>query len=136
MSFPHGPFQIQLRDENLVLDVKEGGVNPGAEIIVWPSRRDAVDNDNQKWVYENGQIKNVKSGLVLTAGGFNHGVNVAQFPGQESNEQRYDYYDYTISAKEDEDLVIGVTSKSEGSSVSLVRRDNDDFKQMWEIVAL
>ncbi|KAK3838930.1 MAG: ricin B lectin domain-containing protein [Linnemannia gamsii] len=136
MSFPSGPFQIQLRDENLVLDVKEGAVDSGAEIILWRSRRHEDDNDNQKWIYEDGQIKNLKSGLVLTAGGLNPGLNVAQFPAQGSDAQSYDYYDYTISAKEDEDLVIGVTSKDEGSVVSLVRRDNDDFKQMWEIVSL
>ncbi|KAF9119124.1 hypothetical protein BGW39_000559, partial [Mortierella sp. 14UC] len=53
-----------------------------------------------------------------------------------SDAQTYDYYDYTISAKDNDDLVIGVTSKAEGSIVSLVRRDNDDFKQMWEIVSL
>ncbi|KAG0051014.1 hypothetical protein BGZ83_004203 [Gryganskiella cystojenkinii] len=136
MSFPRGPFQIQLRDEDLVLDVKLGVVDPGAEIILWRSRRHETDNDNQKWIYEDGQIKNIKSGLVLTAGGFNAGVNVAQFPSQRSDTQRYDYDDFTISAKEDDDLVIGVKSKSEGSAVSLVRRDNDDFKQMWEIVPL
>ncbi|KAF9899899.1 hypothetical protein EC991_008155 [Linnemannia zychae] len=135
-NFPNGPFQIQLRDENLVIDVKQGSVDSGAEIIVWPSRRDESDNDNQKWVYEDGLIKNVKSGLALTAGGLNPGVSVAQFQPQDSEAQRYDYYDYTISNKEDEDLVIGVTDKAEGSIVSLVRRDNDDFKQMWEIVPL
>ncbi|KAG0373963.1 hypothetical protein BGX24_011024 [Mortierella sp. AD032] len=136
MSFPSGPFQIQLRDENLVLDVKEGSVDSGAEIILWSSRRHEDDNENQKWVYEDGQIKNLKSGLVLTAGGLNPGLSVAQFPAQGSDAQRYDYYDYTISSKEDEDLVIGVNSKNEGSAVSLLRRDNDDFKQMWEIVRL
>jgi len=136
MSFPRGPFQIKLRDEDLVLDVKQGVVDPGAEIILWHSRRHESDNENQKWVYEDGQIKNLKSGLVLTAGGFNPGVRVAQFPGQRSDTQRYEYDDYTISAKEDEDLVIGVTSTSEGSNVSLVRRDNDDFKQMWEFISL
>ncbi|KAG0080142.1 hypothetical protein BGZ90_000496 [Linnemannia elongata] len=135
-NFPSGPFQIQLRDENLVIDVKQGSVDSGAEIIVWPSRRHESDNDNQKWVYEDGQIKNLKSGLVLTAGGLNPGVSIAQVHPQGSDAQRYDYYDYTISAKEDEDLVIGVNAKAEGSTVSLVRRDNDDFKQMWEIVPL
>ncbi|KAG0280252.1 hypothetical protein BGZ95_010772 [Linnemannia exigua] len=136
MSFPSGPFQIQLRDENLVLDVKEGVVDSGAEIIIWPSRRDEEDSDNQKWIYQDGEIKNVKSGLVLTAGGLNPGVSVAQFPSQSSDAQGYDYYDYTISTKDDDDLVIGVNSKDEGSTVFLVRRDNDDFKQMWEIVRL
>ncbi|KAF8948958.1 hypothetical protein BGZ47_000633 [Haplosporangium gracile] len=136
MSFPHGPFQIQLRDEDLVLDVKEGSLDSGAEIIIWPSRRGEGDNDNQKWIHEGGHIKNLKSGLVLTAGGLNPGLSVAQFPAQGSDAQRYDYYDYTISAKENDDLVIGVDSKAEGSTVSLVRRDNDDFKQMWRIVSL
>ncbi|KAF9127827.1 hypothetical protein BG015_004473 [Linnemannia schmuckeri] len=136
MSFPHGPFQIKLRDENLVLDVKQGVVDPGAEIIIWRSRKDEPDNDNQKWIYENGQLKNVKSDLVLTAAAFNSGVGIAQHPGQSSETQCYDYYDYTISAKEDDDLVIGASSKSEGSNVHLVRRDNDDFKQMWEIVSV
>ncbi|KAF9545492.1 hypothetical protein EC957_010908 [Mortierella hygrophila] len=131
--FPHGQqFQLKLRDENLVIDVKEGSVDGGAEIIVWSN----THGDNQKWTYEDGQIKNVKSGLVLTAGGLNADVNVAQFPGQGSDAQRYDYDDYTISTKEDEDLVLGVTSKSDGTAVSLVRRDNDDFKQMWEIVTV
>ncbi|KAG0308846.1 hypothetical protein BGZ97_013242 [Linnemannia gamsii] len=136
MSFPDGHFQIKLRDEDLVLDVKEGSVDSGAEIIVWFSRKGEESSDNQKWFYKDGQIKNVKSGLALTAGGFNAGVRVAQFPGESSDAQRYDYYDYTISAKEDDGLVIGVDSKHEGSTVSLVRRDNDDFKQMWEFVRL
>ncbi|KAF9142765.1 hypothetical protein BGX30_002222 [Mortierella sp. GBA39] len=130
--FPHGPFQLKLRDEDLVIDVKEGSLDASAEIIVWSN----TNGDNQKWTYEDGQIKNVKSGLVLTAGGLNPNVSVAQFPGERSDAQRFDYDDYTISTKEDEDLVLGVTSKSEGTTVSLVRRDNDDFKQMWEIVAL
>lgn len=136
MSFPRGPFQIKLRDQDAVLDVKLGTVEPGAEVIIWHNRRDEADCDNQKWVYEDGQIKNLKSGLALTASGFNSGAGFAQHVSERRETQCYDYDDYTISAKEDEDLVIGVTSKTAGSVVSLVRRDNDDFKQMWEIVEL
>ncbi|GJJ74181.1 hypothetical protein EMPS_06539 [Entomortierella parvispora] len=136
MSFPSGPFQIKLRDEDVVLDVKQGTTEPGAEVIIWRSRRHEDDNDNQKWVYEDGQIKNLKSGMALTATSFNRGAGFAQYPSEGNEKQNYDYYDFTISAQEDEDLVIGVTSREEGSSVTLVRRDNDDFKQMWELVPL
>ena len=136
MSFPNGPFQIKLRDQDVVLDVKLGTVDPGAEVIIWHNRRDEDDNANQKWVYEDGQIKNLKSGLALTASRFSPGSIFAQQVSERNDTQRYEYDDYTISANEDEDLVIGVTSTSEGSAVSLVPRDNDDFKQMWEFISL
>ncbi|KAG0266267.1 hypothetical protein DFQ27_009894 [Actinomortierella ambigua] len=136
MPFPKGPFQIKLRDEDLVLDVRQGVITPGADIIIWKSRRHETDNENQIWVYEDKQIKNVKSGLVLTAENFGRNANVVQNPSERTEAQLYDYDDYTISAREDDDLVLGVTSKTEGSNVNLVRRDNDDFKQMWEYVAL
>ncbi|KAF9971835.1 hypothetical protein BGZ73_005128 [Actinomortierella ambigua] len=136
MSFPSGPFQIKLRDQNLVLDVKQGVTVPEAEIILWRSRRDEDDSENQKWIYEHGEIRNIKSGLVLTTKDLRHGEECLQLPGIRAEGQLYDYYDYTISSKEDEDLVIGVSSKEEGANVKLVRRDNDDYKQMWEIIPL
>ncbi|KAF9969118.1 hypothetical protein BGZ73_008685 [Actinomortierella ambigua] len=136
MGFPSGPFQIKLRDEDLVLDVKQGVTTPGAEIILWRSRRDEADSDNQKWVYKNGEIRNVKSDLVLTAKAFKYGEECIQQPSDEDKTQRYDYDDYTISAKHDDDYVLGVSSKNEGVNVELLRRDNDDFKQMWEFIRL
>ncbi|KAF9918334.1 hypothetical protein FBU30_000269 [Linnemannia zychae] len=131
-DFPSGNFFIKLRDTDLVIDVSEGSKDPGANIILWTQRD--TDNDNQKWYYENGQIRNVKSGLVLAAPQLDRNVTILQDNMEGREGQRYDYYDYTISAKEDEDLVFGIlTSPSEGARVTLIRRDNDSELQQWSI---
>ncbi|KAG0221203.1 ricin B lectin domain-containing protein [Mortierella sp. GBAus27b] len=129
-GYPSGQFFIKLRYEDLVLDVQGGSTEANAAIIVWPKK--ATDNDNQKWTHEGGKIKNVKTGFVLHA--LNKQQN-AEFVQADSS-QRYNYDDHTISLaggddEGDEDLVLGVKNKEQGTRLYLVDRDDDDHKQQW-----
>ncbi|KAF8926469.1 hypothetical protein BGZ58_011162 [Dissophora ornata] len=130
--FPPGQFFICLRDTDLVIDVYGGGAEPGTAIILWSAKND--DNENQKWCYENGQLKNVRSGLALNAPQLAPNVAIDQQQLSGSANQRFEYYDYTISASEDEDLVLGILGSSdEGARVALIPRDNDSESQQWSL---
>ncbi|KAF9967087.1 hypothetical protein BGZ70_000184 [Mortierella alpina] len=132
-SFPHGAeFFIALRDTNLVLDVAGGNADPGTAIILYTKKSE--DNDNQKWIYENNQLKNKQTGLVLTFPGLDANVTANQNHGSASETQRFDYYDYTISSQSKDELVIGINgAKEDGAPITLIKRDNDSDKQQWEI---
>ncbi|KAF9570441.1 hypothetical protein EC968_001777 [Mortierella alpina] len=131
-SFPHGEFFIALRDTDLVLDVSGGNADPGAPIILYTKKHQ--DNDNQKWIYENKQVKNKQTGLVLTFPQLAPNVVADQQHGEGRETQTFDYYDYTISARDDEDLVVGIHgAKDNGAPVALIKRDNDSDLQQWEI---
>ncbi|KAF9584047.1 hypothetical protein BGW38_007756 [Lunasporangiospora selenospora] len=119
-GFPHHEFFIQLRYTNFVLDVAGGSTDE--------------DNANQKWVYNDGQITNVKSGQVLTAESFGRNVPFVQRHAAGQDTQRYDFYDYTISTKEDEDIVVGLVGAAEaGVRPALIKRDNDSELQQWDL---
>ncbi|KAF9956155.1 hypothetical protein BGZ72_002980 [Mortierella alpina] len=134
-SFPHDGeyFYIRLRDTQLVLDVSGGSTESGAEIILY-TKKDQ-DNDNQLWSMDNKQIRNKRSGLALTFGNFAANVAGDQQDANGRDTQRFEYYDYTISAEDNENLVVGIlTGKDEGARVALVHRDNDSELQQWEII--
>ncbi|KAG0349525.1 ricin B lectin domain-containing protein [Gamsiella multidivaricata] len=134
-SFPENvDFYIGLRDTDLVLDASNSSTEPGSEIILWNKREE--DNENQKWIYDDKQIRNKKTGLVLTAPQLSRNVAVDQQHPTGAETQRFEYYDYTISAEANEDLVLGILgAKSEGARVALVPRDNDSDLQQWTIIA-
>ncbi|CAO3572136.1 unnamed protein product [Mortierella alpina] len=132
-DFPHNEeFFIALRDTDLVLDVQGGSADAGAPIILYTQKHE--DNDNQKWIYENKQLKNKQTGLVLTFPNLDANVTATQNHAGGSDEQTFEYYDYTISAQAQEDLVLGINGeKKELAPITLIRRDNDSDKQQWEI---
>ncbi|KAG0235363.1 hypothetical protein BGW42_005342 [Actinomortierella wolfii] len=132
--FPSGEFFIALRESNLVLDVAGGSDQVGADIVLWPKKD--CDNGNQKWTWdrESKLLRNVQSGLCLSF----HDV-APHTPARQDQAyddaptQQLEYYDYTISTRADEDVVLGAPSKAEGAVVALVPRNNDDWNQQWEI---
>ncbi|KAF9320700.1 hypothetical protein BG003_005151 [Podila horticola] len=143
MSFPEGrEFSIGLRYTDLVLDVSAASTEPGAPIILWTAKQE--DNGNQKWFYENKQLRNKQTGLVLTVPQLNPNVAADQqhAAGNENQKFEYDtfewltmYYDYTISAEANEDLVLGILgSSTDGARLALVPRDNDSELQQWNIL--
>ncbi|KAF9093818.1 hypothetical protein BGX27_001553 [Mortierella sp. AM989] len=131
---PNREFGIRLRDTNFVLDVNNSGTEPGTTIILWNARDE--DNDNQKWICENKNIvRNKKTGLVLSVPGLTPNVqfDTQDVTGEEN--QRFEYYDYTISAQTNDNLVLGVAGTAvEGGRVSLIERNNDSKLQQWEII--
>ncbi|KAF9347542.1 hypothetical protein BGX26_000985 [Mortierella sp. AD094] len=133
-EFPSsGEFSIGLRDTQLVLDVHEGSLDPGTAIIVWNSRTE--NNDNQKWTYVDGRLRNKKTGLVLSVPSSAPHTAVDQQNVQDSTVQKFEYYDYTISVKSNDDLVLGIIgAKKEGARVALIPRDNDSELQQWSIL--
>ncbi|KAF9940748.1 hypothetical protein BGZ75_005729 [Mortierella antarctica] len=133
-DFPQGQeFFIGLRDTNLVLDVSGGNAEPGAAIILYTRKNG--DNDNQRWIYENKQVRNKQTGHVLTFPNLGPHVVASQQPAENRDTQEFDYYDYTISARADEDLVVGINgAKADGAVVALIPRDNDSDLQQWEII--
>ncbi|KAF9273311.1 hypothetical protein BGZ68_001630 [Mortierella alpina] len=133
-SFPtNTQFFIGLRDTDLVLDVAGGSQEAGAHIILYTQKQE--DNDNQKWVYEDNQIRNVKTGLALTFPNLTPNVAGDQQHVQGSETQKFEYYDYTISAKANEDLVVGILgAATDGARVALIPRDNDSELQQWTIL--
>lgn len=132
-SFPNNDFSIRLRYTDYVMDASENSTEPGSEIVLW-TRRDE-NNENQKWIYENKQIINKKTRLVLAAPQLTGNIAVDQQHSSGSDTQRFEYYDYTISASANEDLVLGIVgSVAEGVRVALVPRDNDSELQQWEII--
>ncbi|KAG0376752.1 hypothetical protein BGX24_007278 [Mortierella sp. AD032] len=106
--------------------------------MAWPipAKRSSSTATVATKVYENSQTKSVRSGLVLTAESLDHGAGFAQEPSKGSETQTYECSDFTVSDTEDDVLVIGVTSKSEGTVVTLVCRDNDNSKQMRRSLSL
>ncbi|KAF8982407.1 hypothetical protein CPC16_000076 [Podila verticillata] len=133
-SFPEGrEFSIGLRDTNLVLDVQAGSGEPGTPIILWTAKNE--DNANQKWIYDDKQLRNKQTGLVLSVPRL-HAFETAdqQFPTGGSN-QKFEYYDHTISAEHDDSLVLGiVTRDAEGERLALINRDDDSPLQQWTII--
>ncbi|KAG0343342.1 hypothetical protein BG005_002505 [Podila minutissima] len=132
-NFPEGrDFSIALRYTNLVLDVEGASTEPGTPIILWTSKQE--DNDNQKWYYENKQLRNKQTGLILTVPGLDANVAADQ-QHSGSNTQKFEHHDYTISAVDDDDLVLGILgSPTEGARLALVPRDNDSELQQWSII--
>ncbi|KAG0037848.1 hypothetical protein BGZ82_001706 [Podila clonocystis] len=132
-NFPEGrEFSISLRDTDLVLDVSAGSTEPGTPIIIWTAKQE--DNANQKWYYEDKQLRNKQTGLYLTVPDLNANVAADQQHSANSDTQRFEYYDYTISAAANEDLVLGILgASSDGARLALVPRDNDSELQQWSI---
>ncbi|KAG0028140.1 hypothetical protein BGZ81_004989 [Podila clonocystis] len=168
-NFPEGrEFSISLRDTDLVLDVSAGSTEPGTPIIIWTAKQE--DNANQKWYYENKQLRNKQTGLYLTVPHLNANVAADQQHSANSDNQRFEYdtlewfktsivhvplsiylvslltkycayntvdnryYDYTISAAANEDLVLGILGNTaDGARLALVPRDNDSELQQWSI---
>ncbi|KAF8944696.1 hypothetical protein BGZ46_006209 [Entomortierella lignicola] len=132
-GFPPGEFKIQLRYTDLVFDVREGSKDEGADIILWTERDD--DDENQKWIHEDGQLRNKKSGLVLTATELGANKIVNQRRSSSPDTQRYEFYDYTISAEAEDSLVLGINgAKVNGAPIALIPRDDDSDSQQWEII--
>ncbi|KAG0331284.1 hypothetical protein BG000_011045 [Podila horticola] len=119
MSFPEGrEFSIGLRYTDLVLDVSAASTEPGAPIILWTAKQE--DNGNQKW---------------LTSSFLNPNVAADQQHAAGNENQKFEYYDYTISAEANEDLVLGILgSSTDGARLALVPRDNDSELQQWSIL--
>ncbi|KAF9322663.1 hypothetical protein BG006_002166 [Podila minutissima] len=132
-NFPEGrEFCIGLRDTDLVLDVQGASTEPGTPIILWTVKHE--DNDNQKWYYENKQLRNKQTGLILTVPTLSANVAADQ-QHSGSNTQKFEHYDYTISAVDNEDLVLGILgSPTENARLALVHRDNDSELQQWSII--
>ncbi|KAG0284956.1 hypothetical protein BGZ96_010723 [Linnemannia gamsii] len=132
-DFPENDdFFIGLRYTDFVLDAAQNSLEPGSQIVLWTRRNE--DNENQKWRYENKMLRNVKTGLVLSARELNGNVAVDQQHGSESETQRFEYYDHTISVNDHDHLVLGSMVKSEGTQIALVPRDNDSVLQQWVII--
>ncbi|KAG0200826.1 hypothetical protein BGX28_006212 [Mortierella sp. GBA30] len=133
-SFPEGQdFSIALRDTDLVLDVAGASTEAGTGIIVWNQKQE--DNANQRWYYENKQLKNKHTGLVLSIPQLSPNVAADQQHATGSSTQRFEYDDYTISAEDNEDLVLGILgAKEAGARVALIPRDNDSWLQQWSIL--
>ncbi|KAF9429876.1 hypothetical protein BGZ94_009138 [Podila epigama] len=125
-------FFIRLRDTDYVIDVSGGHADPGTAILLYTQKPE--DNENQKWIYEDKQLKNKQTGLVLTFPELRPHL-VASHHGQGEAAQKFDYYDYTISNRDNEDLVIGINgAKADNAPIALIPRDNDSDLQQWEIV--
>ncbi|KAG0083663.1 hypothetical protein BGZ93_001671 [Podila epicladia] len=133
-NFPEGrEFLIALRDTDLVLDVQGASTEPGTPIILWANKHQ--ENDNQKWYYENQQLRNKQTGLILSVPGLDANVAADQQRSADSENQKFEHYDYTISATTNEDLVLGILgSPTEGARLALVPRDNDSELQQWSII--
>ncbi|KAF9214912.1 hypothetical protein BGZ59_002724 [Podila verticillata] len=136
-SFPEGrEFSIGLRENNnLVLDVQAGSNEPGTPIILWTAKNE--DNANQKWTYDDNekQLRNKKTGLVLSVPSLNRNVTANQQYSTGESNQKFEYYEHTISITDEEDLVLGIlTEGADGSPLALVDRDDDSPLQQWSII--
>ncbi|KAF9167988.1 hypothetical protein BGX20_011445 [Mortierella sp. AD010] len=131
-EFPKsGHFSIRLRYTDLVIDVKEGSPEPGAQIFLWKAKSEHNDNQN----YVDGRLQNKKTGLVMNLPNLETFSIVDQQNVQDSTVQKFEYYDYTISVEHKDGLVLGVVGeKAPTAPIALIKRDDDSDLQQWEIV--
>ncbi|KAF9008562.1 hypothetical protein BGZ52_007982, partial [Haplosporangium bisporale] len=95
------------------------------------------DNANQKWTYDDNekQLRNKKTGLVLSVPSLNRNVTANQQYSTGESNQKFEYYEHTISITDEEDLVLGIlTEGADGSPLALVDRDDDSPLQQWSII--
>ncbi|KAG0298210.1 hypothetical protein BGZ98_000290 [Dissophora globulifera] len=133
-NFPENTeFLIGLRNTNRVLDVAGDNFDAGTHVILWD--RKFEDDSNQRWMYKNGQICNVKSGLVLSAPHLGYNVAVDQQPYTYKDTQTYDYDGTTVFTQANSDYVLGTLhSTNNGAPVALVSRDEKSISQQWNVI--
>ncbi|KAF9387822.1 hypothetical protein CPB97_001991 [Podila verticillata] len=134
-NFPEGrEFSIGLRENNnLVLDVQACSTEPGTPIILWTAKSE--NNANQKWTYEDKQLRNKQTGLVLSVPSLSRNVTANQQYSTGDSNQKFEYCEHTISVADDEDLVLGIMTEGvDGSPIALIRRDDDSPLQQWSII--
>ncbi|KAF7724312.1 hypothetical protein EC973_001158 [Apophysomyces ossiformis] len=134
-EFPSGWFYIKSYLGDLVVTVRDGSVNTGAQIDTWSNQR----SGNQLWRYTNGFLINQRSNLALSLNNDSLDAStliVQRAAGSPRNlKQQWGYDNGAIFSHAKTDFVLDVrgSSTTQGTDIILYQSTNNN-NQKWALI--